>query len=127
MFDDDPEKLPDMVGERFPNAEISEDSVPDSRVLQEAVASVETPGSLPRLPLDISGTAFQKLVWKALMEIPPGITATYGEVAAKIGRVEASRAVAGACAANKIALFIPCHRVVRHNGDLGGYRWGRES
>ncbi|HBL31016.1 MAG TPA: bifunctional DNA-binding transcriptional regulator/O6-methylguanine-DNA methyltransferase Ada [Acidobacteria bacterium] len=78
------------------------------------------------LPLDVQATAFQERVWKALQEIPSGTTRTYGEVAAALGQPQAARAVAGACAANPVALVIPCHRVVRGDGDSGGYRWGTE-
>jgi len=83
------------------------------------------PGRLD-LPLHIQGTAFQRRVWLALQEIPPGETASYAEIASRIGNPKAARAVALACAANPIAVAIPCHRVVRANGQLGGYRWGVE-
>jgi AraC family transcriptional regulator of adaptative response/methylated-DNA-[protein]-cysteine methyltransferase len=76
--------------------------------------------------LDVRGTAFQQRVWQALREIPLGETATYSEVARRIGSPKAVRAVAGACAANNIALAIPCHRVIRNDGALSGYRWGVE-
>ncbi|MBV8337797.1 MAG: methylated-DNA--[protein]-cysteine S-methyltransferase, partial [Alphaproteobacteria bacterium] len=78
------------------------------------------------LPLDIRGTAFQARVWRALQKIPLGRTATYSEIAAAIGQPRAVRAVAQACAANKVAVLVPCHRVIRSDGDLGGYRWGVE-
>ena len=78
------------------------------------------------LPLDIRGTAFQARVWRALQKIPLGKTATYAEIAAALGEPKAVRAVAQACAANKLALLVPCHRVVRSDGGLGGYRWGPE-
>ncbi len=87
---------------------------------------VEAPRKGLDLPLDIRGTAFQHRVWSALREIPAGKTATYAEIAKRIGKPEAVRAVAGACAANKIAVAIPCHRVVRTDGSLSGYRWGVE-
>jgi AraC family transcriptional regulator, regulatory protein of adaptative response / methylated-DNA-[protein]-cysteine methyltransferase len=76
------------------------------------------------LPLDVRGTAFQQRVWQALQKIPPGATATYAQIARRIGTPKAVRAVAGACAANAIAVAIPCHRVVRTDGGLAGYRWG---
>lgn len=76
------------------------------------------------LPLDIQGTAFQRRVWLALQDIPSGSTASYAEIAARIGNPKAARAVAQACASNHLAVAVPCHRVVRSNGDLGGYRWG---
>jgi AraC family transcriptional regulator of adaptative response/methylated-DNA-[protein]-cysteine methyltransferase len=78
------------------------------------------------LPLDIQGTAFQRQVWLALQKIPPGSTASYKEIATRIGHPQAARAVAQACAANPVAVAIPCHRVVRRNGEIGGYRWGAE-
>ena len=76
------------------------------------------------LPLDVRGTAFQQKVWRALRKIPVGRTATYSDIARRIGAPKAVRAVAGACAANHIAVAIPCHRVIRTDGDLSGYRWG---
>jgi O-6-methylguanine DNA methyltransferase len=79
---------------------------------------------MPDLPLDLRGTPFQRAVWAALRRIPPGRTATYGEVAARIGRPGAARAVARACAANPVALLVPCHRVVPASGGTGGWRWG---
>jgi len=79
-----------------------------------------------QLPLDIRGTAFQRRVWQTLCQIPAGTTVTYSEIAKRIGRPKASRAVAAACAANKIGVAIPCHRVVRKDGSLTGYRWGIE-
>jgi len=83
---------------------------------------------LPRealdLPIDIQGTAFQSRVWRALRDIPLGKTATYGEVARRLGEPKAARAVASACATNHVALLIPCHRVVASDGTSGGYRWG---
>ena len=81
---------------------------------------------MPGIPLDLRGTPFQRAVWTALREIPPGRTQTYGQVAARIGRPGAARAVARACAANPVALLVPCHRVVRADGNLSGYRWGVE-
>jgi AraC family transcriptional regulator of adaptative response/methylated-DNA-[protein]-cysteine methyltransferase len=87
---------------------------------------VETPARGHELPLDIQGTAFQRRVWAALAAIPVGSTASYADVAAQIGQPGAARAVAGACAANSLAVAIPCHRVVRGDGNLSGYRWGAE-
>ena len=87
---------------------------------------ITDPGDQPDLPLDIRGTAFQARVWRALQKVPPGKTATYTEIAAALGQPRAVRAVAAACAANKLALLVPCHRIVRQDGDLAGYRWGIE-
>jgi AraC family transcriptional regulator of adaptative response/methylated-DNA-[protein]-cysteine methyltransferase len=87
---------------------------------------VEAPGIGLDLPLDVQGTAFQQRVWQALREIPAGSTVSYAELASRIGSPRAVRAVAGACAANHLAVVIPCHRVVRTDGGLSGYRWGVE-
>jgi AraC family transcriptional regulator of adaptative response/methylated-DNA-[protein]-cysteine methyltransferase len=87
---------------------------------------VEKPQANAKLPLDIHGTAFQQRVWQALGEIPAGKTTTYTEIATAIGASKAVRAVAQACAANALAVAIPCHRVVRTDGSLAGYRWGIE-
>ena len=90
------------------------------------VGFVEAPGLGLDLPLDVRGTAFQQRVWQALREIPAGATASYAEIAKRIGAPKAVRAVAQACAANALAVAIPCHRVVRNDGALSGYRWGVE-
>lgn len=87
-------------------------------------AFIEAPAGKVDLPLDLRGTNFQREVWHALLEIPPGTTATYTEIAHRIGRPKSVRAVAQACAANRIAVLVPCHRVVRSDGSLSGYRWG---
>jgi AraC family transcriptional regulator of adaptative response/methylated-DNA-[protein]-cysteine methyltransferase len=87
---------------------------------------IDKPSQRLNLPLDIQGTAFQCQVWQALREIPFGSTASYADIAEKIGKPKAARVVAKACASNKLAIAIPCHRVVRKNGELGGYRWGTE-
>jgi len=90
------------------------------------IGFVEAPGLGLDLPLDVRGTAFQQRVWKALRTIPPGRTATYSDIAQRIGAPNATRAVAKACASNLLAVAIPCHRVVRRDGTLSGYRWGVE-
>ena len=92
--------------------------------MARVVGFVEAPGEGLDLPLDIRGTAFQQRVWKAIRAIPAGSTATYSEIARRIGKPQAVRAVAHACASNGIALAIPCHRVVRIDGSMAGYRWG---
>ncbi len=84
------------------------------------------PAASSDIPLDLQGTTFQATVWEELRSLAPGTTATYGEIAARIGRPTAARAVANACASNPIALVVPCHRVVRGDGAMGGYRWGVE-
>ena len=91
-----------------------------------AVEAVERPERPFDLPLDIGGTDFQKKVWQALREIPPGTITSYSQVAQSIGAPKSLRAAAGACAANVLAIAIPCHRVLRSNGSLSGYRWGME-
>lgn len=100
---------------------------PDTRtaeITRQVVEYIETPGTPLDVPLDIQGTPFQQSVWKALREIPPGSTISYTELAERIGRPAAVRAVAHACAENAHAVLIPCHRVVRNDGSLAGYRWG---
>jgi AraC family transcriptional regulator of adaptative response/methylated-DNA-[protein]-cysteine methyltransferase len=90
------------------------------------VGFITRPEAQPELPLDVRGTAFQAQVWRALQKIPPGQTTTYREIAAALGRPRAVRAVARACAGNDLAVLVPCHRVVRSDGTLAGYRWGIE-
>ena len=125
-FGDSPDILENRLRERFSKAVIMDnDDVFKTRVKQ-ILAHLENPRQSIKLPLDIQGTAFQRLVWTALREIPTGSTASYADIAAKIGLPKAARAVARACASNKIAVAIPCHRAVRRDGGLGGYRWGIE-
>ena len=119
LLGDEPELLVTELQRRFPTARLTE----GNNDLTEIIALTETPGKLA-LPLDIRGTAFQQRVWQALCEIPVGSTLSYTQVAANIGTPKSVRAVAGACAANAIAVAIPCHRVVRSDGNLSGYRWG---
>lgn len=88
------------------------------------IRAIDSPGAPLALPLDICGTAFQLRVWQALRDIPQGTTLSYRDVAEKIGQPDAVRAVAGACAANRLAVIVPCHRVIRTDGALSGYRWG---
>ncbi|MDZ4739399.1 MAG: bifunctional DNA-binding transcriptional regulator/O6-methylguanine-DNA methyltransferase Ada [Alphaproteobacteria bacterium] len=112
------------VQSRFPNAVLREASGHLQVALARVVALVEEPAGVLDLPLDIRGTAFQERVWQALRKIPAGKTRSYGEIAKSIGKPSASRAVAQACGANKIAVAIPCHRVVASDGSLGGYHFG---
>ncbi len=111
----------------YPNAEIRKENDATLESWKEAILH-HLEGEDPRLalPLDIQATAFQWRVWKALQEIPRGETRSYGEVAASLGRPESARAVARACASNRVALAVPCHRVVRGDGEPGGYRWGED-
>lgn len=123
---DDAETLLRELQERFPQARlIGADAAFEQRVAQ-IVGLIETPSRGTHLPLDIRGTAFQQRVWQALRDIPAGSTVSYAELARRIGSPEAVRAVGSACAANVLAVAIPCHRVVRSDGGLSGYRWGVE-
>jgi len=126
LLGDDPEALVRDLQDRFPRAEFEGGNPEFERMVAEVVGLVEAPGQRLDLPLDIRGTAFQQKVWAALQAIPPGKTATYTEIARAIGQPTAVRAVAQACGANPLAVAIPCHRVVRADGDLSGYRWGVE-
>jgi AraC family transcriptional regulator of adaptative response/methylated-DNA-[protein]-cysteine methyltransferase len=121
---DDAERLLQDFQSRFPQAAIVGDDPDFERLVGLAICLADNPRRTQDLPLDIRGTAFQRRVWEELQRIPAGTTITYAELARRIGQPAAVRAVAGACAANKIALAIPCHRVVRTGGALSGYRWG---
>jgi AraC family transcriptional regulator, regulatory protein of adaptative response / methylated-DNA-[protein]-cysteine methyltransferase len=126
MLGDDPHALVRELQDRFPRAELEGGDPAFERTVAEVVGLVEAPTQRLDLPLDIRGTAFQQRVWAALRAIPAGKTATYKEIARAIGQPTAVRAVAQACTANPLAVAIPCHRVVRTDGDLSGYRWGVE-
>jgi AraC family transcriptional regulator of adaptative response/methylated-DNA-[protein]-cysteine methyltransferase len=126
LLGDDPEALLRDLQDRFPKAELQGGEAEFERMVARVVGLVEAPGQRLDLPLDIRGTAFQQKVWAALTAIPAGKTATYTEIARAIGQPRAVRAVAQACGANPLAIAIPCHRVVRSDGDLSGYRWGVE-
>jgi AraC family transcriptional regulator of adaptative response/methylated-DNA-[protein]-cysteine methyltransferase len=121
---DDPDFLLEDLRNRFRKAELAGGDADFEKLVTKIVGFVEAPKLGLGLPLDIRGTAFQQRVWQALREIPLGSTASYSDVAEKIGSPKSVRAVAGACAANSIAVAIPCHRVVRTDGNLSGYRWG---
>jgi AraC family transcriptional regulator of adaptative response/methylated-DNA-[protein]-cysteine methyltransferase len=123
---DDREHLAAMVRQRFPAAAVIDEDPGLKDWADQVVRFITAPGQAPDLPLDIRGTAFQARVWRALQKIPLGRTATYSEVARALGQPRAVRAVAQACAANNLALIVPCHRVIREDGDLAGYRWGVE-
>ena len=125
-FGNDPEMLVRALQDRFPRAQLLGGDKAFERLVAEVVGFVEAPGRGLDLPLDIRGTAFQQQVWKAIRDIPAGSTASYRDLAKRIGAPKAVRAVAQACGANAIAVAIPCHRVVRTDGSTSGYRWGVE-
>ncbi|MDQ8728620.1 bifunctional DNA-binding transcriptional regulator/O6-methylguanine-DNA methyltransferase Ada [Bradyrhizobium sp. LHD-71] len=124
LLGDDPEALIRNLQDRFPNAHLIGADRDYENLVARVVGYVEAPALGIDLPLDVRGTAFQQRVWRALQEIPDGHTASYAEIARRIGSPKAVRAVAGACAANNLAIAIPCHRVVRNDGALSGYAWG---
>jgi AraC family transcriptional regulator of adaptative response/methylated-DNA-[protein]-cysteine methyltransferase len=125
-FGDDPDALARRLQDRFPKAQLVGGDRDFEALVARVVGLVEAPAREAHLPLDIRGTAFQQRVWAAIREIPAGSTVTYGELAKRIGRPKAVRAVAQACATNGLAVAIPCHRVVRTDGSPSGYRWGVE-
>ncbi len=126
LLGDDPDALARDLQARFPRAHLMGGDKKFERLVAVVVGFVETPARGLGLPLDVRGTAFQQRVWQALQKVPAGSTATYTQIAHRIGAPQAVRAVAGACAANALAVAIPCHRVVRRDGGLAGYRWGVE-
>src|SRR5256886_976217 len=126
LIGDDPDVLARDLQDRFPRAELLGGDAEFEELVAKVVGFVEAPGIGLDLPLDVRGTAFQQRVWQALREIPAGETASYTDIANRIGSPKSVRAVAQACAANALAVAIPCHRVVRNDGGLSGYRWGVE-
>ncbi|HEX2529446.1 MAG TPA: bifunctional DNA-binding transcriptional regulator/O6-methylguanine-DNA methyltransferase Ada [Geminicoccus sp.] len=126
LLGDDPDALVRDLQDRFPKADLGGGDAAFEEWVARIIRFVEAPRIGLDLPLDVRGTAFQQRVWRALSEIPPGSTASYTEIATKIGAPKAVRAVAMACAANNLAVVVPCHRVVRHDGNLSGYRWGAQ-
>ena len=126
LIGDDPDALARELQDRFPKARLVGGDAGYETLVARVVGLVEAPRLGLDLPLDVRGTAFQQRVWQALRDIPAGRTMSYAQVAVAIGSPQAVRAVAGACAANAIAVAIPCHRVVRTDGALSGYAWGVE-
>lgn len=127
LLGDDPGALLEDLQDRFPSASLVGADPAFEQDVARVIELIDHPGQASlNLPLDIRGTAFQQRVWRALRDIPPGHTASYTDIARAIGSPRAVRAVAGACAANALAVAIPCHRVVRQDGSLSGYRWGIE-
>ena len=123
---DDPDALARDLQDRFARARLIGGDADFEQLVAKVVGFVEAPRLGLELPLDVQGTAFQQRVWQALRKIPVGKTVSYGQIARRIGAPKSVRAVAGACAANALAVAIPCHRVVRNDGALSGYRWGVE-
>ncbi len=121
-FDEDDSEL----HRRFPNADIAPADAAMADLVAGAIAAVERPSHMPELPLDVQGTAFQQAVWQELTKIPPGETRSYAQIAAAVGKPKAVRAAGSANGANNVAVLIPCHRVVRSDGSLGGYAYGLE-
>ncbi|CAM5230204.1 bifunctional DNA-binding transcriptional regulator/O6-methylguanine-DNA methyltransferase Ada [Rhodanobacter lindaniclasticus] len=126
LLGDDPDALARDLQDRFPKARLIGGDHDYEQLVARVVGFIEAPAIGLDLPLDVRGTAFQQRVWRALREIPAGSTASYSEIARRIGSPKSTRAVAQACASNLLAVAIPCHRVVRNDGDLSGYRWGVE-
>ena len=126
LLGDDPDKLVRELQDQFPKANLVGADRRFEQLISQVVGFIEVPALGLDLPLDLRGTAFQERVWQALREIPVGSTASYAQIAQRIGAPKSFRAVAQACGANSLAVAIPCHRVVRSNGDLSGYRWGVE-
>ncbi len=123
LLGDNPDHLMRELQQRFPAAVLAEG---EGELAAEVAAFIESPSRSLDAPLDLRGTRFQQTVWQALREIPSGTTASYTEIALRIGQPSAVRAVAQACAANALAVIVPCHRVLRSDGKLSGYRWGIE-
>lgn len=126
LLGDDAQLLREDLQQRFSAEQISEGNKEFQKIINQVIRTIAQPTLKLDLPLDIRGTVFQQKVWDALQKIPAGQTRSYSDIAAVIGSPKAVRAVAGACAANAIAVIIPCHRVVRSDGNLSGYRWGIE-
>ena len=126
LLGDDPDALARELQDQFPHANLIGGDAGFEQLVARVVGLIEAPALGLDLPLDVRGTAFQERGWQALREIPAGSTASYADIARRIGMPNAVRAVAQACGANHLAVAIPCHRVVRSDGSLSGYRWGVE-
>lgn len=123
---ENPARLQEELRKKFPHGELQGTDPAFAQVAAKVLAFIESPRAGCDLPLDVQGSAFQQRVWMELRKIPAGTTMSYRELAARIGSPKAVRAVATACAANPVAVVVPCHRVVRSDGNLAGYRWGLE-
>lgn len=121
---DEPDSLIEQFQQQYPHAILVGGDAQYEQTVAQVIGYIEHPGSTWHLPLDIQGTVFQERVWRALRDIPLGSTVSYTDIAEQLGSPKAVRAVAQACAANRLAIVIPCHRVVKRDGQLSGYRWG---
>ena len=126
MLGDDPDNLARELQNRFPESSLINDNIKLKKLVKQVIDYIDQPTTGFNQALDIHGTKFQQRVWQELGDIPVGNTASYSEIAKRIGSPTSARAVARACAANNIAIAIPCHRVVKNDGSLSGYRWGVE-
>jgi AraC family transcriptional regulator of adaptative response/methylated-DNA-[protein]-cysteine methyltransferase len=126
LLGDDETELRNDLAQRFAKALLIDAAEDLQPLLGKVLLSIDAPSRPASLPLDLRGTAFQRRVWNALLAIPPGETRSYSQIAGAIGAPGGSRAVAAACAANPVAVLVPCHRVIRGDGALAGYRWGLE-
>lgn len=126
LLGDEDEALVRELRARFPRAALRGNGAALAATAAQVIAVVDAPSRRCDLPLDLRGTEFQRSVWRALREIPAGETASYTEIAGRIGRPRSVRAVGGACAANPLAVVVPCHRALRSDGALAGFRWGVE-
>ncbi|MDC7676079.1 methylated-DNA--[protein]-cysteine S-methyltransferase [Asticcacaulis machinosus] len=126
MIDDDEDALRAELQSRFPKADLTEDADGLAAMVSSVVQLIDAPDTAWGGALDLRGTAFQRSVWQALMTVRAGETLTYSELAQRVGKPKAVRAVAAACGANHVAVIVPCHRIVGKNGSLTGYRWGVE-
>lgn len=126
LFGDDRRALRHDLQHRFGDATLADGDAPLGAIAAEVIAFIESPGRGFDMPLDMRGTNFQRRVWQALRDVPPGSTVSYSDIATRIGAPGAAQDVAAACAANTLAVLVPCHRVVRKDGSLSGYRWGVE-
>jgi AraC family transcriptional regulator of adaptative response/methylated-DNA-[protein]-cysteine methyltransferase len=124
LLGDEPDTLIGDLRKRFPDTELVPDGADAGGMLTRVVRLIDAPAGRAEFALDLRGTPFEQRVWRALMEIPAGTTASYGDVARRIGEPAMAREVAEACAANPLAVAVPCHRVVRVDGSISGYRWG---
>jgi AraC family transcriptional regulator of adaptative response/methylated-DNA-[protein]-cysteine methyltransferase len=127
LLGDHDSSLARQLATQFPHAARTRVDTGDdwlAQLVRRVADQMKRPGSAGEIPLDLHGTAFQWRVWQALVSIPPGETRSYTQLARQLGKPRAVRAVAGACAANRVAVVVPCHRVIRSDGSLGGYRWG---